>query len=84
MSDDLIKAAQSGNRKKILIALRDALAKTIQECDSGRDMASNSKRLIEVVNELEEIKEKEKAERERRRLEKQNKVSKHDKLKRKK
>lgn len=78
---DLVTAASSGNKKQTLIALRDILAKTIQNCDSGRDMASNSKRLIEVISELENIEKEE--EEQRARLENVRKISKHDRLKRK-
>lgn len=74
----LTDAAKSGNRKKILIALRDRLAATIENCESGRDMAANSKRLMEVVEELEEIKAAEKAKREKAKAAKQ--PSKRDKL----
>ena len=76
---NLVDAAKSGNKKQTLIALRDVLAQTIQTCDSGRDMASNSKRLMEVIAEIEAIEEDEK------KLEKlvEQKVSKHDRLKRK-
>ena len=76
---NLVDAAKSGNKKQTLIALRDILAQTIQTCDSGRDMASNSKRLMEVIAEIEAIEEDEK------KLEKlvEQKVSKHDRLKRK-
>ena len=76
---DLIEAAKSGDKKETLIALRDILAKTIQTCDSGRDMASNSKRLMEVIAEIEAI---EQAEQEKL-SETQKKTSKHDRLKRK-
>lgn len=62
----LVEAAKSGNREKTLIALRDSLAETIQNCDSGRDMAANSKRLLEVMEEIEEIKAAKKAKREKR------------------
>lgn len=51
----LIDAAKSGNKRATLIALRDKLAETIQNCDSGRDMASNSKRLMEVMAEIEAL-----------------------------
>lgn len=78
---DLVTAASSGDKKETLIALRDILAKTIQNCDSGRDMASNSKRLIEVISELENIEKEE--EEQRIRLENVRKISKHDRLKRK-
>ena len=65
----MIEAAKSGNKRATLIALRDKLAETIQNCDSGRDMASNSKRLMEVMAEIEALPEENK------------KVSLHDKLK---
>lgn len=74
---NLIDAAKSGNKKATLVALRDILAQTIQTCDSGRDMASNSKRLMEVIAEIELI-EKEEAE---ARTKKVVKKSKHDRLK---
>ena len=68
---DLIEAAKSGNKRATLIALRDKLAETIQNCESGRDMASNSKRLMEVMAEIEALPD-----------ESQKKISKHDRLKR--
>lgn len=77
---NLIDAAKSGNKKETLIALRDILAQTIQTCDSGRDMASNSKRLMEVIAEIEAI---EKEEEEKKVKAEKPKVSKHDRLKRK-
>ena len=52
---NLIEAARSGNKRETLIALRDILASTIQNCESGRDMASNTKRLMEVMAELEAL-----------------------------
>ena len=36
----LVRAAKSGDKKQTLIAMRDILAKTIQNCESGRDMAA--------------------------------------------
>lgn len=69
---DLIDAAKSGDKRATLIALRDKLAETIQNCDSGRDMASNSKRLMEVMAEIESLPDP-----------KEKKVSKHDRLKNK-
>lgn len=80
---NLVDAAKSGNRYETLIALRDILAKTIQECDSGRDMASNTKRLMEVMNEIETIEAEQEAERKRKEAEKNAKISKHDRLKKK-
>ena len=69
---NLIDAAKSGNKRDTLIALRDILAETIQKCESGRDMASNTKRLMEVMEELEALPDPA-----------TKKVSKHDRLKRK-
>lgn len=69
---NLIDAAKSGDKKATLIALRDKLAETIQNCDSGRDMASNSKRLMEVMAEIEALPDPT-----------AKKISKHDRLKRK-
>ena len=67
---NLIEAAKSGDKWETLIALRDILAETIQNCESGRDMASNTKRLMEVMAELEAMPDPE-----------QKKISKHDRLK---
>lgn len=78
---NLVEAAQSGNKKETLIALRDILAHTIQNCESGRDMASNTKRLMEVISEIEEIEAREEQERLAREAEK--KLSAHDRLKKK-
>ena len=78
---NLIEAAKSGNKKETLIALRDILAATIQNCESGRDMASNTKRLMEVITELEAIEEKELEEAARKELEAQQKLSKQDRQK---
>jgi len=49
---DLVSAAASGNRRETLEALRDKLASSIQDCESGRDVAALSKRLMEVMGEL--------------------------------
>ena len=51
----LTEAAMSGDKRATLIALRDKLAQTIENCESGRDMAANSKRLMEVMAELESL-----------------------------
>jgi len=52
---DIVSAAATGDRRATLVALRDAIARTIQTCESGRDMAALSKRLIEVMDELDAI-----------------------------
>lgn len=69
---NLIDAAKSGNKRETLIALRDILAETIQNCESGRDMASNTKRLMEVMAEIEALPDPA-----------TQKISKHDRLKNK-
>lgn len=68
----LIEAAKSGDKYATLIALRDKLAETIERCESGRDMAANTKRLMEVMAEIESMPDPQ-----------QKKISKHDRLKRK-
>lgn len=55
MMGNLVEAAKSGDKRATLIALRDKLAETIDNCESGRDMAANSKRLMEVMAELEAL-----------------------------
>ncbi len=67
---NLVEAAKSGDKRATLIALRDKIAATIDNCESGRDMAANSKRLMEVMAELEALPDP-----------KEKKVSKHDRLK---
>lgn len=69
---NLVEAAKSGDKRATLIALRDKLAETIDNCESGRDMAANSKRLMEVMAELESLPDPSEV-----------KVSKHDRLKEK-
>lgn len=58
---NLLEAAKSGDKRATLIALRDKIAATIEECDSGRDMAANSKRLMEVMAELEAMPDSDKS-----------------------
>lgn len=52
---DLVKAARSGSRRETLEALRDKIAASIQTCESGRDVAALSKRLMEVMGELDAL-----------------------------
>ena len=52
---NLMDAARSGDRRKTLEALRDKLAASIQDCESGRDVAALSKRLMEVMGELDAL-----------------------------
>lgn len=52
---DLVKSAQSGDRRATLEALRDKLAAAIANSESGRDVAALSKRLMEVMDEIERL-----------------------------
>lgn len=49
------EAVQSNDRRATLEALRDSIANQIDNCESGRDMASLSKRLMEVITELDAL-----------------------------
>lgn len=51
----LAQAASDNSRRAVLLALRDKLATTIDECSSGRDIAALSKRLMEVMAELDAL-----------------------------
>lgn len=53
--DNLVSATQSGDRRRTLVALRDRIAETIDSCESGRDMAALSKRLMEVMDEIDSM-----------------------------
>ena len=49
------EAVSTSDRRKSLIALRDKIADTIDTTDSGRDIAALSKRLMEVMNEIDSL-----------------------------
>lgn len=48
-------AAKKQDKRATLEALRNSIAKTIDKCESGRDMASLSKRLMEVIDEIDAL-----------------------------
>ena len=52
---NLVQSVKKGSRRDTLEALRDILATTIQSTDSGRDIAALSKRLMEVMAELDSL-----------------------------
>ena len=52
---NIVDAAVAGDRLETLKALRRRIAQQIDSCESGRDMASLSKRLIEVMDEIDII-----------------------------
>ena len=50
-----VDAVQSNDRRDALLALRDKIAATIDGTDSGRDIAALSKRLMEVMREIDAL-----------------------------
>lgn len=51
----LLEAVRTGDRRTSLVALRDAVAETIDAKDSARDIAALSKRLMEVMAEIDAL-----------------------------
>lgn len=51
----LYTISRKGNRLDQLCKLRDTLAKSIDECDSMRDLAALSRQYRETIKEIEEI-----------------------------
>lgn len=51
----VLEAVRTGDRRAALVALRDRLAETLDSKDSARDIASNSKRLMEVLDALDAL-----------------------------
>ena len=54
-ADGLVAAASSGSRLVALRALRDRLARDLDETDSKRDVASLSQRLMDVLVQIDEL-----------------------------
>lgn len=49
-------AARSGDRRELLIAMRDRIAKTISDADCPpRDLASLTRRLQDIAKEIEQL-----------------------------
>lgn len=51
----LADSVQSNDRRAALVALRDRLAEAIDGTDSGRDIAALSKRLMEVMAQIDAL-----------------------------
>ena len=51
----LVDAAATGERLKVLEALRDRLAREVDECASARDVSSLQKGLRETLLEIEDL-----------------------------
>lgn len=54
-SPSISSAAKSGDRRRLLAALRDNISKELDEGVPPRDLASLSKRLVDIANEIAEI-----------------------------
>lgn len=53
--ESVSEASSSNDRKRALVALRDKLAASIDECESMRDLAPLSSRLSYVLAQIEEL-----------------------------
>lgn len=53
--DKLYEAVSTNDRRETLVALRNTIAKAIDDCESGRDIAALSKRLMEVIAEIDAL-----------------------------
>lgn len=53
--DGLAAVARAGNRAETLRALRDRLAAELDDCDSKRDVAALSQRLMDVLAQIAEL-----------------------------
>lgn len=54
-ADGLLAAARSGSRLRALRALRDSLAADLDGCESLRDKASLSQRLMDVLVQIDDL-----------------------------
>ena len=52
---NIAEAAASGDRMQLLIAIRDQIAETLDAGVPARDMASLTKRLVDISQEIEEL-----------------------------
>lgn len=55
-----VDAVKTNDRRQALVALRDKIAATIDATESGRDVAALSKRLMEVMAEIDSLPDPEK------------------------
>ena len=51
----ILEAVRTNDRRTVLGALAEKLAETLDSKDSARDIASNSKRLMEVMAEIDAL-----------------------------
>lgn len=52
---NLLEAAQTDDRLKLLLELRDVLSDRIDQSNSDRDLAALARQLVQVTAEIEEI-----------------------------
>ena len=52
---NVLEAVRSNDRRATLVAMRDKIAETIDGTDSGRDIAALTKRLAEVMAEIDAL-----------------------------
>ena len=48
--ESVVKAFESGNRKRVLDAMAYKIASTIDDCQSARDMPALTKRMVEIMD----------------------------------
>lgn len=48
--ESVVKAFESGNRKRVLDAMACKIASTIDDCESARDMPALTKRMVEIMD----------------------------------
>lgn len=61
--ESIAEAVASGDELRILYATRRAVARDIDGCDSGRDMAALSNRMIELCERITELEKQQKPKR---------------------
>jgi hypothetical protein len=55
-AQSVTQAADGGNRRALLVALRSRIAKTVENADTpARDLASLARKLLEIAKEIEAI-----------------------------
>lgn len=55
MATPLMEAAQSGNRRDLLVAMKLKLVQVMEDSDSARDIPPIAKRIMEIDAELEKL-----------------------------
>ena len=61
--ETIAEAVESGDELRILYATRRVVASDLDECDSGRDIAALSNRIIELCERITELEKQQKPKR---------------------